>query len=114
MNQVAALESPIWMTNVACSGEEPRLAECPFSGFGLGSCSTRAQAGVTCFLQPPNATQGELRLMNAIHGDSYVHGLLQIFHDGEWGNVCDLGELGIGWPVATVACRQLGYSDKGK
>jgi hypothetical protein len=37
--------------------------------------------------------------------EGQVQGRLEVFHDGQWGTVCDDG---FGWADAQVACRQLG------
>ena len=49
-------------------------------------------------------SDGDLRLMD---GPSGSHGRLEVFHDGQWGGVCDDFFTS---PDATVACRQLGYT----
>ena len=49
------------------------------------------------------ASAGDLRLAD---GDGAADGRLEIFHDDEWGLVCDDG---FGAEEAAVACRQLGY-----
>ena len=39
----------IWMDNVACTGDEGRLADCPFSGWGVAPSDSHAEdAGVVC------------------------------------------------------------------
>ena len=39
---------PIWMDNVVCSGNETRLADCPFSGWGEHNCEHDEDAGAVC------------------------------------------------------------------
>lgn len=39
---------PIWMDDVQCLGDESRLVECPFGGFGLHNCIHAEDVGVTC------------------------------------------------------------------
>ena len=48
-------EDPIWMDNVQCEGDEARLAECPFRGWGVHNCRHREDAGVIC-AGPPAST----------------------------------------------------------
>lgn len=108
------LHSPVWMTDIECTGDESKLVDCPFPGLGVGYCSTGVN--LTCLLEAPaNVTQGQVRLLNQIEGDNYVVGVVQIFYNGEWGSICmDADETGIGWNEVTVVCRQLGYSDRGE
>ena len=82
------------------------ISATPYTGKGRGG-----EAGPTLTVSfsvaavvPPSTEEGELRLRD---GDSASDGRLEIFHEGEWGTVCNDG---FGTPDATVACRQLGYA----
>ena len=49
--------------------------------------------------------QGSLRLTGGVHSEL---GRLEIYHDGEWGSICDDS---FDMADAHVACRQLGYTE---
>ena len=38
----------VWMEDVACIGNETRLADCPFPGWGNSRCEHTRNAGVIC------------------------------------------------------------------
>ena len=38
----------VWMSNLACTGSENSISECPHIGWGETSCSHSQDAGVTC------------------------------------------------------------------
>ncbi|XP_030841004.1 deleted in malignant brain tumors 1 protein-like [Strongylocentrotus purpuratus] len=92
---------PVYLSNVGCSGNESRLTDCSNAGLGDHDCSYTKGAGVYC----GDAIEGEIRL---IRWHSSGEGRVEIFHERQWGAVCDDG-----WDDsdARVVCRQLGYSD---
>ncbi|XP_056312368.1 scavenger receptor cysteine-rich type 1 protein M130 [Danio aesculapii] len=85
-----------WMSNVNCTGEETALSSCAFQGWGPDNCAP-IYAGVICSLP--------VRLIGGSDGCS---GLVEVFHDGQWGTV-----NADGWDLAdaAVVCRELGCGD---
>ncbi|XP_046563218.1 scavenger receptor cysteine-rich type 1 protein M130-like [Haliotis rubra] len=85
----------IWLDNVNCNGTESSLASCSHRSWGLHDCSHTEDVGIIC--DPSDIT---MKL------SSYKKGLLEVFHSGSWGTVCDdyFGQV-----EASVVCRALGY-----
>jgi len=89
---------PIWMDDVACSGNESFLFECSHRGWGINDCTHSKDVSVQC-----SYGSSSVRLANG--GASY--GRVEVYYNGTWGTVCD--DI---WTVnaASVVCRQLGFS----
>ncbi|CAM9276058.1 unnamed protein product [Lampetra planeri] len=87
---------PIWLDDVDCSGSESSIEDCKHDGFGSHNCDHKEDAGVIC-----EGTH-EVRLVDS---DSSCSGRVEIYHDKEWGTVCDDS-----WGIdeAHVICHQLG------
>ncbi|XP_042247333.1 scavenger receptor cysteine-rich type 1 protein M130-like [Thunnus maccoyii] len=90
----------VWMDDVECTGHEKSLAECPHRGFGEHDCDHHEDAGLVC--------SETIRLIN---GTDRCSGSLQVFHDGQWGKVCDSS-----WSLKDTAmvCRELSCGDPKK
>nr|XP_055046948.1 CD5 antigen-like [Misgurnus anguillicaudatus] len=48
LSYVGPFVGPIWMDNLACTGNELTVRDCSFTGYNVSSCSDGLYAGVIC------------------------------------------------------------------
>ncbi|XP_052561063.1 deleted in malignant brain tumors 1 protein-like isoform X7 [Tympanuchus pallidicinctus] len=90
----------VWLDNVSCDGTETSLTKCRASPWGKSSCSRGKHARVVC----SGSVVSSFAPIRLVDGPGRCAGRLEVFHNGQWGTVCDDS-----WEFldAAVVCRQL-------
>ncbi|KAG3292472.1 antigen WC1.1-like [Ictidomys tridecemlineatus] len=92
---------PIWLTDMACTGEEDSLWNCPALVWEKNNCEHSKDAGVIC---------SEFLALRLVSEDQECTGWLEVFYNNTWGSVCHSPMEPV---TLSVICRQLGCGDTG-
>ena len=118
----------IVLDNLFCSGSETRLVDCNHNGLNNHNCAHTEDAGVICagvcvcvcgggdtsvhvYMYAGSVLCAQLHYIanvRLVNGTSQYNGRVEVYSNGTWGTVCDLG-----WDIneANVVCNQLGYGN---
>ena len=89
-----------------CTGHETSLSSCVQTSSEVTSSSCSYSAKLSCIehdFGPPNCTDGDVRLMD---GTVSNEGRVEVCYRGIWSSLCSIDLY-----VATVVCKQLGYTE---
>ncbi|XP_038599253.1 scavenger receptor cysteine-rich domain-containing protein SCART1-like [Tachyglossus aculeatus] len=109
-----ARTGPIWLDELGCTGNESRLWQCPYAGWGQHDCRHKEDVGVLCsgkFCGPRGSSPREYTDVRLAGGSWACTGRLEVFYNGTWGSVChnSLTDVSL-----TVICKQLQCGARGQ
>ncbi|XP_071141697.1 scavenger receptor cysteine-rich domain-containing protein DMBT1-like [Mytilus edulis] len=87
----------IFLKDVECKGKEHDITDCNYKGWGISGCVHSEDVAIDC--------STNIRLTG---GDGPFEGLVEVYHDGNWGTIC---KHGFNVNGATVICKALGYKE---
>ncbi|XP_041372563.1 deleted in malignant brain tumors 1 protein-like [Gigantopelta aegis] len=96
---------PVFFQSLSCMSSESSILDCRVNPSGNKNCSHSEDSGVIC--QTGHIDKSAIRLVN---GPSEHEGRVEIFHNGQWGSICDDG---FNDKEAWVVCRNLGLPSYG-
>ncbi|XP_046542990.1 deleted in malignant brain tumors 1 protein-like isoform X1 [Haliotis rubra] len=90
----------ILLDDMDCRGNETSVSLCGHAEIGASNCDHSEDAGVICGEPIKHAP------VRLIGGMTKYEGRVEVFHNGEWGSICDHGFTN---DHAMVVCSSLGY-----
>ncbi|XP_063405745.1 deleted in malignant brain tumors 1 protein-like [Mytilus trossulus] len=87
----------IFLKDVECKGKEHDITDCNYKGWEISGCVHSEDVAIDC--------STNIRLTG---GDGPFEGLVEVYHDGNWGTIC---KHGFDVNGATVICKALGYKE---
>lgn len=109
---------PTWLENTFCTGTEADFAEdCQFRGWRSENCAHSEDIFINCapaeyeirdvrtITFENTITVGNTRLSEVVYGEGTATGRAEIFHEAQWGTICDDGFDQVD---ADVFCKSLG------
>jgi len=106
-NRYGAGSGPIWLDNVRCRGMETSIADCRHRGWGIENCWHFKDVSISC--RPIVDDSADATAL--VGGGNPRAGRLEVFHDTQWGTVCDDGFTD---KAARVVCYSLGFGYVGR
>ncbi|XP_071480643.1 scavenger receptor cysteine-rich domain superfamily protein-like [Diadema antillarum] len=98
---------PILIENLGCIGDELRINDCHEIDVVDGQSSRTHEDEVAIICYPYESVANHpVRLITETGIVNTRYGILQIYHDGMWGAVCD-----VYFQDTEVVCKELGHSD---
>jgi len=99
-NRYGAGSGTIWLDNVQCRGTETDIVYCSHNSWGSHNCGHSEDVSVSCSIT-----------VRLVAGRSPREGRVEVYHNGNWGTVCD-GRFTDA--AASVVCYSLGYGYVGR